>query len=131
MAKIVQSRSVLAVRDLEVSTRYYVDVLGFERDPIDGPGWSFLSKDAFKVMLGECADETPAGELANHSWFAYLTVDGVDEYYRELAARGAMLSSAPSDKPWGLREFGVSTPDGHRITCGEPIRRGGAAADGA
>ena len=131
MARIVQSRSVLAVRDLEVSTRYYVEVLGFERDPIDGPGWSFLSKDAFKVMLGECPDERPAGELENHSWFAYLTVDGVDEYYQEIVARGATVSSAPSDKPWGLREFGLSTPDGHRITCGEPIQRGGPAADAA
>lgn len=129
MARIVQSRSVLAVRDLELSTRYYVDVLGFVRDPIDGPGWSFLSKDAFKVMLGECPDEKPAGELENHAWFAYLTVDGVDAYYREIVARGAMVSSAPADKPWGLREFGLSTPDGHRITCGEPVRSGGLPAD--
>ena len=33
MAKIVHSRCVLAVRDLEVSTRYYVDILGFQKDP--------------------------------------------------------------------------------------------------
>jgi hypothetical protein len=25
------------------------------------------------------------------------------------------------DKPWGLREFGLTTPDGHRIVCGESI----------
>jgi predicted enzyme related to lactoylglutathione lyase len=121
MARIVHPRCVLAVRDLEVSTRYYIDVLGFERDPIDGPGWSFLSKDAFKVMLGECPDERPASELGNHSYFVHLLVDGVDEYHREIAARGAMISSPPADKPWGLREFGLRTPDGHRITCGEPI----------
>jgi catechol-2,3-dioxygenase len=35
MAKIVNSRCVLAVRNLEVSTRYYVDILGFRKDPID------------------------------------------------------------------------------------------------
>lgn len=121
MARIVDSRCVLAVRDLEASTRYYVDVLGFKRDPIEGDGWSFLSRDDFKVMLGECPDEKPASELGNHSYFVYLIVDGLDEYYREVVARGALVSSKPADKPWGLREFGLSTPDGHRITCGEPI----------
>jgi len=38
MAKIVNSRCVLAVRDLEVSTRYYVEILGFRKDPIKAMG---------------------------------------------------------------------------------------------
>jgi uncharacterized glyoxalase superfamily protein PhnB len=50
-------------------------------------------------------------------------VDDVDDFHREVAERGAMISSEPTDKPWGLREFGLRTPDGHRITCGQPIRR--------
>jgi uncharacterized glyoxalase superfamily protein PhnB len=121
MARIVNSRCVLAVRDLNVSTQYYTDVLGFTEDPIRAGGWSFLTRDAFRVMLGECPDERPASELANHSYVAYWNVEGVDDLYRELAAKGAILSSAPEDKPWGLREFGLRTPDGHRITCGELI----------
>jgi uncharacterized glyoxalase superfamily protein PhnB len=123
MAQIVNSRCVLAVRNLEISTRYYMDVLGFTRDPIDAEGWSFLSRDNFRVMLGECPDETPAGELGNHSYFAYWNIQGVDDFYREIVARGALVNSAPQDKPWGLREFGLRTPDGHRITCGELIVR--------
>jgi hypothetical protein len=58
---------VLAVRDLKASTRYYMDVLGFSRDPIAVDGWSFLKRDNFRVMLGECRDEKPAGDLGNHS----------------------------------------------------------------
>jgi len=123
MARIVDSRCVLAVRDLAASTRYYTEVLGFRRDPIDAEGWSFLTRDDFKVMLGECPDEKPASELGNHSYFAYLYIDGLDRYYEEVAARGAIVTSAPEDKPWGLREFGMRTPDGHRITCGEPIEK--------
>lgn len=90
-------------------------------EPIEADGWSFLSRDSFKVMLGECPDERPASELGDHSYVAYLLVDDVNEYHREVAARGAEVSS-PEDKPWGLREFGLSTPDGHRITCGGGIR---------
>ena len=121
MAKIVNSRCVLAVRNLEVSTRYYVEVLGFQKDPIRAEGWSFLTRDHFRVMLGECPDERAAGELGNHSYFAYWNVEGIDEFYRELVAKGAMVSSQPTNKPWGLREFGLRTPDGHRIVCGETI----------
>jgi len=121
VARIVNSRCVLAVRDLKASTRYYTDVLGFSRDPIDAEGWSFLTRDNFRVMLGECPNERPASELGDHSYVAYWNVDGVDQFYREVAARGALVTSEPADKPWGLREFGLRTPDGHRITCGELI----------
>jgi uncharacterized glyoxalase superfamily protein PhnB len=122
MHRIVGSRCVLAVRDLAESTRFYIDVLGFQRDFGDGSdGWSFLSRDAFKVMLGECPDEKAASELGDHSYVAYLVVEGVDRFYQEAAARGADVTSKPVDKPWGIREFGIRTPDGHRIQFGEPI----------
>jgi hypothetical protein len=56
--------------------------------------------------------------------FAYWNVEGVDDLYQELAGRGALVTSKPQDKPWGLREFTLRTPDGHRITCGEVIKAG-------
>lgn len=120
--RIVDSRYVLAVRDLEASTRFYVDVLRFARDFGDGSdGWSFLSRDGCKLMLGECPEAAPAGDLGDHSWFAYLVVEDVDRLYEEVAGRGAEMLSGPSTEPWGLREFSIRTPDGHRIKFGEPI----------
>ena len=121
MACIINSRCVLAVLDLKASTRYYMDVLGFSKDPINAEGWSFLTRDTFRVMLGECLGERPASELGDHSYFVYWNVDDVDQFYEEIVAKGALVTSEPSDKPWGLREFGLRTPDGHRITCGELI----------
>jgi catechol 2,3-dioxygenase-like lactoylglutathione lyase family enzyme len=122
MPRIIDSRCVLAVRDLKQSTQFYMDVLGFRRDFGDGSdGWSFLSRDAFKVRLGECPDEKPAEELGNHSYFVYLMVEGVDQLHQELCARGAPVLSEPENAPWGMREFSVRTPDGHRIRFGERI----------
>jgi len=120
MARLTDSRVVLAVRDLAASTRFYLEVLGFRRDFGDASGgWSFLSRDAFKVMLGECPDERPAGELGDHSYVAYVLVEGVDELCADITARGAEITSPPVTEPWGLREFGIRTPDGHRIRFGE------------
>jgi predicted enzyme related to lactoylglutathione lyase len=123
MARVINSRCVLAVQDLQASTQFYKDVLGFQLDPVDAKGWSFMSKDSFKLMLGECADEVAASETGNHSWFVRLMLEGLDDYHREIAARGAEVISEPADKRWGLREFVIRTPDGHRIMFSEPISR--------
>jgi catechol 2,3-dioxygenase-like lactoylglutathione lyase family enzyme len=123
MTQFLGSRCVLAVQNLQISTRYYTDVLGFANDAIEAPGWSFLSKDAFQVMLGECKDALPAGQLGDHSWFAHILVSDVDGYHREVSARGAIILSPPATKAWGLREFVARTPDGHRIVFGQQVAR--------
>ena len=122
MSRVLGSRSVLAVQDLSRSTRFYIEVLGFQLDPVDAKGWSFLSLDSFKLMLGECADEIAASEIGNHSWFVRLMIEGLDEYHRVISSRGAEVIAEPADKRWGLREFVIRTPDGHRIMFAEPIR---------
>ena len=81
MPRVIQTRSVLAVRNLAVATDHYVNVLGFTRDPIDADGWSFLSLGSFKVMLGECPDAMPASALGDHSYFVHVMVEGVDDDY--------------------------------------------------
>ena len=119
--KVVHTRHVLAVRDLKIEAEYYVDNLGFDRD-FTAPGWEFLSFGDFKVMLGECADEMTAEATGNHSWFAHALVENVDEVHQEFIDRGAKILSSIADKPWGIREFSVKTPDGHRIAFGQLIR---------
>ena len=51
---------------------------------------------------------------------AYLIVEGIDQFHAEVAERGAEVLSQPATEPWGLREFSIRTPDGHRIRFGEP-----------
>jgi catechol 2,3-dioxygenase-like lactoylglutathione lyase family enzyme len=121
MTRVLRPRTVLAVQNLERSRHYYVDVLGFTEDDITAPGWAFLSKDAFHVMLGECPDEIAAGDTGNHSWFIHLLVDDVDAYYAELRAKGALLVNTPTNREYGLREFILTTPDGHRLMIAQEI----------
>ena len=118
--RVVHTRHVLAVKDLRVEAEYYLEKLGFDRD-FTAPGWEFLSFGDFKIMLGECADEMTAEETGNHSWFAHALVENVDEIYQELTDRGAKILSSIENKPWGIREFSVVTPDGHRIGFGQLI----------
>ena len=118
--KVIRTRRVLAVKDLAVEAGYYKNNLGFDLD-FTAPGWEFLSFGDFKVMLGECADEMTAEATGNHSWYAHVIVENVDEVYLELIDRGATILSTIENKPWGIREFSVVTPDGHRIGFGQMI----------
>jgi uncharacterized glyoxalase superfamily protein PhnB len=119
MARLEGIRLILAVRDLRAATDFYMNVLGFGRDFGDGSdGWSWLSRDDFRVGLGECSEAVPATELGDHSYVAYVQVDDVDGLYAELVSRGAPIPTPPETKPWGMREFALRTPEGHRMTFG-------------
>ncbi len=124
MAELTGARSVLAVKDLAASVAFYRHLLGFTVDA-EFPGWALLSRGRFELMLGECRDAMAAAETGDHSYFAYVTVEGIDDLHRELAAKGVPRVQEIADQPWGRREFGIRTPDGHRIMFGEAI--GGAA----
>lgn len=122
MTRILATRHILAVANLRRSTDFYVNVLGFTRDFGDeSDGWSWLSREGFRVGLGECVDAIPATQLGDHSYIAYVNVERVDELYRELVGRGAVPKHPPTTKPWGMREFALETPDGHRMTFGEEV----------
>ena len=119
---IRNSMFVLAVLDLESSATYYRDVLGFEITPVgDGDDWRFYQREGCRIMAGHCPDAIPPRELGDHSYYGYLIVEGIDGYYDRVVARGAEITKTLRDEPWGMREFGIRTSDGHRIMFGEDL----------
>jgi uncharacterized glyoxalase superfamily protein PhnB len=120
--KIIKTRHVLAVQDLAKSVDFYKNKMGFETIWEDGIGWHCLGRDGFDVMLGECRDDRSAFELENHSYFAYVNLENVDDLYNEYVAKGCEIISRLQSKPWGQREFGIRTIDGHRIMFGETLK---------
>ena len=120
MSVITKIRFVLAVLDLKRSTDYYTSVLGLTID-FEVPGWSFLSRDSFSVMLGECVDAIPPGDLGDHSYYGYITVNDIDALCSEYRQAGAQFTQLLANKPWGMREFGLRTIDGHRLMFGQEL----------
>ncbi len=120
MPEVLSATFVLAVSDLQVSTLYYVEKLGFTED-MTVDGWSFLSRGACKLRLGDCPGIKPMSEAPDHSWFAYLHVRDAVGLYDEFVNKGVEIWHQIADKPWGMREFAIVTPDGHRIVFGERL----------
>ena len=120
MFKVAKTQHVLAVNDFDSSVKYFTEKLGFTLKNTIG-GWAFLHLDEFHLMVGDCQGEVPAKETNNHALFAYVNCEGIDDLYKQYKECGVQFNQAISDKPWGLREFGVETPEGHRIMFGQEL----------
>jgi uncharacterized glyoxalase superfamily protein PhnB len=116
---IKQTIYILAVPNLQSSADYYRDVLGFTIHEMGDPGWRMFTRDGCRIMAGECPDALPARELGDHSYFAYWIVDNVDAFYESCESKSVEFIKPLRDEPWGMREFGLRTSDGHRIMIGE------------
>lgn len=111
---------VLAVPDLKRSKGYYIQQLGFELFG-EPPGWAFLKRESFIVMLGECKDALAPKELGDHSYFAYINIYDADKMYREIEQKEVIIRKELKSEPWGMKEFAIETIDGHRIMFGETL----------
>ena len=112
---------VLAVRDLAGSAKYLIDALGFTTEWQDQDNWHTLICNEVRLMLGRCPDALPPDQLGDHSYFAFITTDNLDQLHHTFVEHSAIIRSAPEDKPWGWREMAVATPEGHRMMFAQRI----------
>ncbi len=121
MFKVTKTQHVLAVNDFDAAATYFIEKLGFTlRGRVQG--WLFLSLDNFHLLIGDCQGSMLARETGDHSYFAYVNCEGIDELFRTYQERSVEFTQRLADKPWGQREFGVVTPEGHRIMFGQEIK---------
>ena len=118
---IVDHMYVLAVHDLERSAAFYRDALGFAVHDMGDPGWRMFVRDGCRIMAGACPGAMPAGDTGDHSYFAYLMVDDADAWHAQALGAGAEITKGLKDEPWGMREFGLRTVDGHRLMVGHEL----------
>lgn len=120
-ANLLSGSFVIAVPDLKKSAAYFRDALGFTLAWPEDLGWQMASRGNIRIMLGHSPDAITPSATGDHSYFAYLNVDDVDALYHEFVSAGAIILQPPADKPHGMREFTVATPDGHRMMMGQDL----------
>jgi uncharacterized glyoxalase superfamily protein PhnB len=111
------SATIFHVNDVDISIEYYVNVLGFKlefryRDLAGiehGPVTIYLSgpKQDQKKKTGE-------GSI-------YIFCDEVDEYYKDILRKGAVLDVPIEDRPYNMRDFAIKDLDGNAITFGKSV----------
>lgn len=115
VTEFLTCRPNLEVTDLAPAAAFLREVLGFEVE-VDEPemGLVLLRRDAVGLALVRSA--TPG---VNTTTAAYIGITGVDALHEQCAARGGRIVAGLADHPWGLRDFVVELPGGHRLALGE------------
>ena len=119
---------VLGVRDVHQATTYFVETLGFSCPggvfegvvPGEGGVYSIVRREEIEVHLQIRRREVFAHRREAIEGDAYFFVPDADILFDELQGRGAVFHRTIEDSPYGLRDFVVETPDGHRLTFGSP-----------
>lgn len=115
---------MLAVTDVERSSRWYQETLGFAdvftmRSREGVTLLAHLRWCTFADVLLTAARtpiETPRG-LGITLNFAAVSADDVAERAR---GRGATIVDGPTDRPWNARDVTIADPDGFRLTFTAP-----------
>lgn len=114
--KIESVIPILYSDDIKRSIAYYTDILGFEEH------WSWDDEPSFGgVVDGNTAIFFCKGDQGHKGTWLAINVDNVDEYFKTIKSKGALILSEPDTKPWFMREMLVKDPDGHILRIGHGI----------
>jgi uncharacterized glyoxalase superfamily protein PhnB len=118
----------LLVRDIDASTRFYRDVLGFSINatvPDEAPVvFVWLTRDDTGVFLNDpkAASDFPgaASRPSGGTCTMFFIIDGVDDYYEQVRGKAKVIMPIKTQF-YGMREFAIEDPDGHIITFAEQV----------
>jgi predicted enzyme related to lactoylglutathione lyase len=104
------SQPILRVEDMNVSLRFYVDLLGFKNAPWGSDDFTSVNRDRSGIYLCK------GGQGAGKAWI-WIGVEDVEKLQDEFKAHGVTIRMPPTNYPWAL-EMHVEDPDGNVIRFG-------------
>jgi catechol 2,3-dioxygenase-like lactoylglutathione lyase family enzyme len=118
--------SVIFVKDIDVSRRFYEDLLEQKVAMDFGPNVGFESgfalwqvDHAYEMVFGAPAND-PA-PLGCKNIELYFETDALDDMLARVTEAQVTLVHPTYEQPWGQRAFRVYDPDGHIVELGEPM----------
>lgn len=119
---------VLGVADVVKSVDYFCDVLGFECDRAtalyggeEGAVYAVLARAGIAVHLQIRRGTTLTAPRGPQDTDAYFNVSDSDALYAEYKQKTVRVLREIENSAYGLRDFMIETPDGHRLVFGSEI----------
>jgi predicted enzyme related to lactoylglutathione lyase len=115
MTSLLSYRPNLESRDVQATADFLADLLGLEIETVGEPPFLALLRSG-QVGLAIVLAENPG---VNSTTAGYLNVTDVDALHDHCRERGVLITTPLTDQPWGLRDFAIEIPGGHRIALGQ------------
>ena len=109
--------TILPVVDMEKSLHFYNHLLGFEitfkwQDPVE---YAVLKRASIQLHLTLGSEEEPPQPRP----VLYIFTHDIDALYNDLLLKNVKIHSPSEKQDYGMRDFDIVDPDGHRITFGQ------------
>jgi catechol 2,3-dioxygenase-like lactoylglutathione lyase family enzyme len=102
---------ILSVKDMNVSRKFYIDVLGFKEADWGNDDFTSINRDNTGIYLCK-------GGQGNPGTWIWIGFDGdIFALYDELKSKGSMIRLPPTNYSWAL-EMQIEDPDGHILRFG-------------
>jgi uncharacterized glyoxalase superfamily protein PhnB len=123
---------ILVYEDIEAAHDFLVAAFGFTSGGLHRAGDGTVVHG--EVRMGDAAiwlhavtEEhqmaSPRGSAQSHGGLEVIVGD-VDAHYARSKAAGARIDRAPTDQPYGLREYGARDQENHRWWFSSPLAPG-------
>ncbi len=119
----------ITVDDMQRSLAFYRDLLGFTTGELWTEGGTVLGAElkagTQTIWIGQDDWAKGRGRSKGVGMRLYLTTaQPVDRIAERITAGGGTLDHGPEDHPaWGVRDIGVTDPDGIKLSIQNEIRR--------
>ena len=117
MSEFQACRLNLEVTDIGPLSAFLRDVLEFEVD-VEEKDMGLVLMHRGAVSLAVVRTDNPAVAATTAG---YVTVADADALHDRWVERGARIAMGLESHPWGLRDFVLELPGGHRLAFGAPL----------
>ncbi len=118
--------SVIFVKDIEASRRFYEELLEQQVEMDFGPNVGFVGgfaiwqvEHAYQMLFGHAPEDDR--QLGRENLELYFESEELDTVSARLSEASVQFVHPIREQPWGQRVFRVYDPDGHTVEIGEPM----------
>jgi uncharacterized glyoxalase superfamily protein PhnB len=116
VATLTRVAPEIPVTDIERGLEYYEAKLGFRlKTRMPQGDYAIVERDdvTLHLFVDNSKSQSPVS--------LHIFTSGLEDLYLELKKRGARMSQAIAQKPWGTRDFRVIDLSGNEVKFTEPL----------
>ena len=124
MSRLSHIAVILPLQEMTPTLDFFVERLGFRiyfqtQDPVD---YAVVKRDGITVNLSLVQEAVPV----TTSNSAYIFCEDVRDLFEEYQGKGVSFTEPLNLTDYGMHEFVLEVPSGHRLAFGEGIKSVGS-----